>query len=488
MLIQSFVKTDFGLRPIGVEVVLVPGVSQIQILGLADQVIKESSKRILSALRHQGFRIPPGKQALVNLQPHYLRKSSQGLDLPIALGILMESDQLPIDSFDLKNIYCYGSLSLKGEIKTPPDLNLLNFEDFEKKVLTGPSDEAFRFPTLQLNELKNWEEEMILKSPQVSSFQYKEPSFDPEIRFDQQTARLMSIVALGEHPLLIAGHAGSGKTTMVECLAQILGPPEENIFRESQKYWKLSDRELRSRPIVQPHHSATPISMVGGGRPLRFGEISLAHGGALILDELLEFHPQVQSALREPMEKSKIQLVRVGSRKEFPAQCLILATTNLCPCGNFQPTATYQCRCSSLKLRNYLEKLTGPFLDRFALFYLTRKSPVDIQLSLKEIKEKISSAREFQRKSRNQEGINQRLPLKEVIKSFSKKVDESLLPPSTSLRRKNSLLRVARTLADLEHSIGIEPRHLEEAQFWTAHDMYQIQRFRLEDFAMRQPL
>lgn len=484
MLIKSFVKTDFGFRPVTVEVVLVPGVSQVQILGLADQVIKESSKRILSALRHQGFRIPPGKQPLVNLHPIDLRKSGQGLDLAIALGLLIESEQIEIPDFNFNDDYVYGSLTLKGEVQCPEDLSLLNFETFNKKVMTGINDTPWRFDTETVKNLSEVTERMGVDG-RPNSFQCKDADYNSEIEFPIPLARLIKIVAVGEHPLLVAGFAGSGKTTLVENLASIMNPPEDKVFLTSKKYWMLSGRELRTRPIVQPHHSATPSSMIGGGRPLKFGEISLAHGGALILDELLEFHPLVQSALREPMEKGVIHLSRIGSRQMFPADSLVLATTNLCPCGNFKPGAIYNCRCSSLKLRNYVEKLTGPFLDRFAIFHIFENYKNDLTVKLSEIKRDVKAALEFQNQSREQGEINQKLSVVDLLDQLDESVTESLIPYSKSHRRRQSLLRVARSLADLDASELIMQRHLEEAQNWTSRDIYKLERFRMEDFAMK---
>lgn len=484
MLINSFTKTDFGFRPIKVEVVLVPGVSQIQILGLADQIIKESSKRILSALRHQGFRVPPGKQVLVNLHPSHLKKSGQGLDLAIAIGLLQESGQIELEDFNFKEDYCYGSLTLAGQIEAPNDLQFLNFENFHKKVLTGPSGQVWRFPTEEVEALVDINQRVI-KSGDQNIFQAQAPVINESMSFHPTLARLMSIVAVGEHPMLIAGYAGSGKTTLVEHLSSLLNLPDEKKFLESKKYWMLSGRELKGRPVVQPHHSATPVSMIGGGRPLKFGEISLAHGGVLILDELLEFHPLVQSALREPMEKGQIYLTRSGTRQMFPADSLILATTNLCPCGSFKPGQAYQCQCSSLKLRQYIEKLTGPFLDRFALFYIVEKSPLDLQVSLPEIKRGIDQARKFQRQMRSQQGVNQKLVLKDLMLQLHPSITNNLIPYSRSHRRRQSLLRVARSLADLDCSEKIKQVHLEEAQSWTSKDMYRLERFRAEDFACR---
>ena len=366
-MIKSFIQSDFGFRSVKIEVVLVPGLSQIEILGLPDQSIRESSKRILSALRCHGFRIPPGKQALINLHPHHLKKTSQGLDFAIALGILLESGQIDGEFFDFKKGYCYGSLSLKGDVLVPEDLSLLNFEEFNSPLLIGRNKKLWNFPTSQIKDLGDFTN-IEAVSASKTHFQCQPSKYNPNIYFEDRLARLIKIVAVGEHPLLIAGYAGCGKTTLVENLVTLLNPPDQKIFLESKKYWLISGRELNTRPVVQPHHSATPLSVIGGGRPLRFGEISLAHGGSLILDELLEFHPQVQSALREPMEKGMIYLSRTGARKFFPAASLVLATTNLCPCGHFQPGVNFQCRCSSLKLRNYIERLTGPLFGSLCHF------------------------------------------------------------------------------------------------------------------------
>jgi magnesium chelatase family protein len=449
---------------------------------LPDQIIRESSKRILSALRHQKFKMPPGKQALVNLHPNDLRKSGQGLDLAIAIGILLESEQVTLDDFDFAKDYCYGTLSLKGEVQAPGDLHFLNFEKFEHRVLTGPGVGPWRFAVEEVEELQNLASR-VLREGTSESFTAQEAIVASEMCFDSTLARLMAITALGEHNLLMAGFAGSGKTTLVEHLATILNPPDPKVFLEAKKYWMLSGRELTGRPLVQPHHSATPTSIIGGGRPLKFGEISLAHGGALILDELLEFHPLVQSALREPMEKGVIYLSRMGTRQLFPARSMVLATTNLCPCGQFQPGAIYRCQCSSLRLRTYIEKLSGPFLDRFSLFHITGQAKLSLQVRLVDIKEEVKEARAFQVGERGQTAVNQQVPLAQLMDQLAPGVDESFIPHCKSHRRRQSLLRVARTLADLEHSVPIKQHHLEEAHNWTAKDIYKLEQFRTEDFA-----
>ena len=484
MFINSFIQSEFGFRPVRVEVVLNPGLSQIEILGLPDQTIKESSKRILSAIRCHGFRIPPGKQALVNLHPNYLKKTSQGLDFAIALGILLESGQIQKEIFDFENGYVYGTLSLKGEVLIPEDLRLLNFENFQKPLFIGENKQPWRFQTIQIKDLGTLENSKRVEAC-IHQFQCQPTTYDPHIKFEENLARLIALSAIGEHPLLIAGSAGCGKTTMVENLALLLNPPEEKVFLESQKYWMLTGRSLNTRPVVQPHHSSTPLAMIGGGRPLKFGEISMAHGGTLILDELLEFHTQVQSALREPMEKGTIYLSRTGSRKLFPANSLVLATTNLCPCGQFQPGRIHQCRCSSLKLRNYVEKLTGPFLDRFAIFHIYKKPKLDLKVSLEDIKKTVEEAYKFRLETRKQSLVNQRLSPEDLMSQLDDKILTEMIPFSKSHRRHQSLLRVARTLADMDQSTKIKQYHLEEAQQWTAQDIHTMEQFRTEDFAMR---
>ena len=473
-----------GLKPVRVEVVLTPGLSQIHILGMADAVIKESSRRILSALRHQGFRIPPGKQVLVNLHPNYVRKKSQGLDLAIAVGILLESEQVSSDLFNFKKDYCYGGLSLKGEVIVPEDLNLLNYEAFEKSVLTGMSPRSYRFTSAQCESLSQLSE-LKERDGEAHLFDCQAMPINKDMHFEKSMAHLMAMIAHGEHPLLIAGAAGCGKTTLVEHLATLLTNPPQEAFLQAKKLWSLMGRDLKTRPVVAPHHSITPMAMIGGGAHLQPGEISLAHSGALVLDELLEFHPQIQSALREPMEKGVIYLSRGGQRQVFPAQSLFLATTNLCGCGRFKPGATHRCRCSSLRLRQYIERLSGPFLDRFAVFHIYDCPNKGESISLSDIQEKVQKARLFQAENRKQKGANHQLSGAQVLATLKAGLTPDFLPHSRSHRRRLSLLRVARSLADLDCCSKIHQEHLEEAQMWTAQDIYRLERFSQDDFAVR---
>jgi len=480
MIVKSYIGTAQGLRQIQVEIVLSPGLSQIQIFGLADKVIQESSKRILTALQKQGFRLPPGQTVMVNLSPNHLRKSSQGLDLAIALGILMETEQITKDVFDSAKTSVYGKLSLSGEVLVPEDSHMLNFESPAPELLTGPSTGLFHFDVLELSTLSEVTN-IARVEHQHKGYHPERPARNSDWMFTKKMARLMAIVATGEHSLLLAGDAGAGKTTLMESVVPLLRQPDEKSFRKLAKYWKLAGKELSWRPSIQPHHTSSPQAMIGGGNPPRPGEISLAHGGALLLDELLEFHPNVQSALREPMEKGYINVARCGHRDVFPADALVLASTNLCRCGKFHPQKHKHCRCSSLQLRRYLEKLSGPFLDRFTIFHLMTHGKEAADQNLEMILKRVQKAQSFA-EAEGRGGINNKLSESRLLQDLASSVDPQWVPFTSSRRRKWSLLRVARTLADLEQSSSIEQRHLEEASVWTGRDYHRLQDYRFNDF------
>ena len=271
----------------------------------------------------------------------------------------------------------------------------------------------------------------------------------------------MKLSALGEHSLLLCGEAGSGKTTLVESLYYLLKAPEESLWKESRSFWKENE-ELFWRPCLSPHHTTSPQSMIGGGNSLFPGEISKAHGGQLIMDEYLEFHPKVQEALREPLEKGKIRLVKNGRSVLFPSEFLLTATTNLCPCGDYVPGHPVNCSYSLKKCQSHLDRLSGPMLDRFDLLAFSRQWKGERKISIKKLHEQIETAREFVSKTRNQKKVNGRLNLQE-LEDMIKRKEVLQFPQTHSHRRKRSLLRVARTFADLEYQEIINEKHLEKA-------------------------
>lgn len=459
MVIHSFIKDYFGLRPIQVEVVLTTGLPQISILGLPDAIIRESAKRIQTALVAQGYHMPRAKQVLVNLKPNEIKKTSLGIDLAIALGILWESGQRAVDA---KDIYVYGELSLEGQVLAPKDI--LNIPSLDRPILTGQGSDSYPFTTKILSSLRG---EVVDGKKVSSTFNFSRPSLK-KILFPEKVAEYLKIIAVGEHSALLAGPAGSGKTTFVESVAPLLGSPTIEAVKDILRIGHYFNQKPLWRPVVQPHHSSTAISLVGGGAPPRPGELVRSHRGVLVLDEILEFDPKVQSMLREPIEQKKISLSKGAYHREFPCDFLLLGTTNLCKCGDFVPDKQNRCRCSGRQLRNYLEKLTGPFVDRFDILLLTHKwHRQDIQgseIGLKDILFECENARKFISEKRSPKKINSQLSTEEIIQTFESQTLENLLPAFRSRRRKLSFLRVLRTIADIDLSEKINQKHFQQAQ------------------------
>lgn len=465
MIIKSFIKDYTGLRPIDVEVECINGLQQITILGLPDKIIQESTKKIQSALLNQGFHMPRGKQILVSLSPREIKKSSLGVELAIALGILWISGQKPMPTTEnLDALYVYGELSLAGGVFAPEDIDDICFENVT--LLTGERKGPAVYDMYCLDQLQS--EFMFTEGKELEA---KTNGVDRPLcrqkEFPAEVAQLLQVSAVGEHHILLAGPAGSGKTTFAESLSCFLKEPDIKIFREYRRIGRHFGDVWPWRPVVQPHHTSTQIAMIGGGNPILPGEISRAHGGVLIVDELLEFHPHVQSALREPMEQGWVRVARSGDRKTLPAQALVVGTTNLCRCGEFSPGKFKQCRCSSQNLRRYLERLSGPFVDRFSILALSAEWPflkATTKISREIILENCLKAYDFQKKQRGQTVSNQSLTESQVVQTFSDPHWFDLLPEVQSQRRRLSLLRVARTLADLDHSEKILLKHIRVAE------------------------
>lgn len=457
MIIKSFVRQSFSLEKVDVEIVLTPGLPTISVLGLPDRVIQESTKRIQAALLSQGFHMPKGQQVIVNLWPRENKKSSLGLDLAIALGILHETGQknLPEDDF-----FIYGELEMDGRVRAPQDLLFIHDEKF--KILTGRSCEKFVFSSYSLENLRS---EPILVRGEEKYKKWIRPPFLLE-SYASEKSFLMKCVAHGEHSLILCGSPGSGKTSFADGVASFLSPPNDAQAREIIKNDIYFSQTSDWRPVIRPHHSTTSLAFIGGGNLLKPGEIIRAHHGILILDELLEFSKEVQSALREPMDTGSLYLARTGQRQKFLCQTLVLATSNLCPCGEFIPDQFSRCRCSSLQLRRYLQKLSGPFVDRFSILQSTSHWG-DHQNNEGErapkILEDLQKTFEFQKEMRAQTVPNQLLNCEEIKEKFIDKKTLSLLPHFKSKRREQSCLRLSRTIADLHFSEKIERSHVEQA-------------------------
>lgn len=461
MQVYSFAQDGNHIVPVEVELSLSPGLPQVQFTGLPDAIIKESIMRIKSAIRHQGFEWPRTKQITINLRPAYLKKSSQGLDLAIACTLLWKTGQAQPPKTLQAPFYIYGELSLNGNISVPSDWESVPAK--KKGILTGYiSGDNYLCPVFQVANLKGLTNPELIPVKSLNQLLKKPPL--PNISFSKEAAMLLSVIGAGEHSVLFAGAAGSGKSTLAEHIIYILSPPDLSTFSIARKIWSQSGDKLNWRPFVHPHHSSTILSMIGGGRPLFLGEITRAHGGVLFMDEYLEFHPRVQEALREPMEKGEIRLARSGYNEVFPARFLLAAATNLCPCGDLIPGHKPACSYSLRRCSSHLDRLNGPMLDRFDILAFSNQWKGSLSFHIKEIAATVKKAFEF-RKSREQSKPNSCLSLSELefsLKGFLK--DTKHFSYLSSKRRRRAVLRVARTLADMEASSDITIQHIEKAK------------------------
>lgn len=450
MKIASLIRDDDRLIPAEVEVLLLPGLPVIHVLGLPDQAIKESIHRVRSALRAQGFDWPQARQILVNVRPVDRRKSSRGLEFAIAAALIWETGQRPKPLLQ-SGFYVYGELTLSGEVLEPGDLA----EDFRFQpgdlVLTGSGKSARGFDRDRVKTLAD------LDQPQRDTALHplqdlRRPEDGLKRKFSSNEAEFLALTALGEFHVLLAGAAGAGKTTLARSVSSLLSAPTEEDLREGRVVdgW---------RPWIAPHHSASALSLIGGGVPPRRGEISRANGGILFLDELLEFPRAAQEALREPVESGVIRVARGSRSKTFPAKLQLIATTNLCPCGRWEPGARRDCGRSNQRCHSTLEKISGPFFDRFEMLVFTSDLRGERTVTGNEILVRVEKAREFRSCRRDDPD-----PWTWVEEPWRTELRAS---PSGSERRKRSTLRVARAVADLKGSERIHSRHLDSALLWT---------------------
>ncbi len=459
MKIQSYIRDSLGLRSVEVEVSLTPGLPKIQFLGLPDAAIKESILRIQSALKHCGFNLPKSKQIIVQLKPNYLKKSSRGIDLAVAAGILWEIGGAARPEVD--SIALYGELTLKGDVLIPDDFDDLD-DPRAARFYTGKLKSSQGFDVYSLSSLRDiatpifWErtdEFVSMKRPKT-----------PDFKIKKSQAELIKIVAAGEHPVIVAGPPGTGKTTVALIASTLLEDPTYKDLKTYQKISRYFGIPIDWRPVVSPHHTSTALAMIGGGPTPRPGEITRANGGTLIMDEFLEFDSHVQEALREPMESGKITISRTGNVSIFPAKFLLMATTNLCPCGQLVPEANFECRGRIRYCHSRLQKLSGPMMDRFSILSLSHEWTGENSIPAKSLLNDIQRAIEFRQAERDQQVPNQYLDVAVIEKHIGEFDREFLLPSiGSSHRRYQSLLRVSRTIADLAESPTIETSHIREA-------------------------
>lgn len=488
---------------ITVEVDICSTIPGFTIVGLPDMAVSEAKERIRSAIKNSGFDFP-SRKIIINLAPADIRKEGSGFDLPMAVGVLAANGDINLDS--LENTGFLGELSLDGGLRSvngvlPITLGLKKAGITKIVVPEKNAKEAALVEGVEVYPVNDLQDVYkFLNPPAIAEFgiqpfkidvkEILEKTAEEEMQFDfkdvkgqEKAKRAMEIAAAGGHNILMSGSPGAGKTLLAKCFAGILPPLEFSEAMELTKIYSVSGLLEKNQPLVtkrpfrSPHHSASYAGIIGGGANPRPGEISLAHRGVLFLDEAVEFPRQVLEVLRQPLEDGVVTISRASVSVKYPADFILLAAMNPCPCG-FLGDTLKACTCSDFQAKRYWSRLSGPILDRIDLqIEVSRLSEEELlskntnSESSKTIRERVVKARKIQVERFKNEGIvsNSQMSPKNIKKYCQLDSNaENLLRTAISKfnlsgRAYDRILKISRTIADLKGSEDIGQVHIAEA-------------------------
>lgn len=492
-LVRTRAQLGLNAPAVTVEVHLSPGLPGLAIVGLPEAAVRESKDRVRSALINSGFEFPQ-RRITISLAPADLPKDGGRFDLPIALGILAANGQLPLEA--LKHREFLGELALSGELRAVhgvlPASLAAQAEGHALFVPASNAEEAARPANAEVYGGDHLLAVYAHLNDQQRITRQAPPKIDPtaladcpdlrDVKGQHQARRALEIAAAGGHSLLMLGPPGTGKTLLASRLPGLLP-----LMSEHQALEVAAIRSLLGRgndislqpPFRNPHHTASAVALVGGGSYPRPGEITLAHHGVLFLDELPEFDRKVLEVLREPLESGHVVISRAANQVRYPAQFQLVAAMNPCPCG-YLGDGTARCRCSPDQIARYRGRLSGPLLDRIDLHVEVPALPADVLHrgpmgeATATVRERVLAARDQQQQ--RQQKLNQGLGPAEMAEHAAlSSQDADLLEQAMrklrlSARAYHRILRVARTIADLDGATRIASPHLQEALMYRVLD------------------